>query len=133
MLQQYVPKQNKLHHGVWYLSHPERSNSLVEPRKSEDLFHSVAHIHLARIFITNREVSAHQSSLIVKNGSTICISFLSEPKTNMQVYLSYMPMTQAPLTIQPKKLLDVSLTGTTETRSLQVELSSKTGIHKGGS
>ena len=41
------------------------------------------------------------------------MSFLSEPKTNMQVYLSYMPMTQAPLTIQPKKLLDVSLTGTT--------------------
>ena len=60
-------------------------------------------------------------------------AFLSEPKTNMQVYLSYMPMTQAPLTIQPKKLLDVSVTGTTRNQKFTSRTQLKTGIHKGGS
>lgn len=53
------------------------------------------------------------------------MSFPSEPKTNMQVYLSHMPMTQAPSTVQPEKLLDVSWLELQETVSLQVELSSR--------
>lgn len=61
------------------------------------------------------------------------MSFLSEPKTNMQVYLSHMPMTQAPLTIQPKKLLDVSLTGTTRNKKFTSRTQFKISIHKGGS
>lgn len=43
----------------------------------------------------------------------------------MQVYSSHMPMTQAPLTVQPEKLLDVSWLELQETVSLQVELSSR--------
>lgn len=61
------------------------------------------------------------------------MSFLSEPTTNMQVYFSHMPMTQAPLTIQPKKLLDVSLTGTTRNKKFTSRTQFKTDIHKGGS
>ena len=78
-------------------------------------------------------MSAHQSSPDSKKWQHKCMPFLSEPKTNMQVYLSYMPMTQAPLTIQPKKLLDVSLTGTTRNQKFTSRTQFKIGIHKGGS
>lgn len=61
------------------------------------------------------------------------MSFLSEPTTNMQVYFSHMPMTQAPLTIQPKKLLDVSLTGTTRNKKFTSRTQFEPDIHKGGS
>lgn len=49
----------------------------------------------------------------------------------MQVYLSYMPIAQAPLTIQPKVAGCFTLTGTQEARSLQVELSSRPASTKG--
>lgn len=44
-----------------------------------------------------------------------------------------MPMTQAPLTVQPKKLLDVSQTGTTRNKKFTNRTQFKIDIHKGGS
>lgn len=60
------------------------------------------------------------------------MSFLSEAKTNMQVYLSHMPMTQAPLTVQ-QKVVGCFLTGTTRNRKFTSRTQFKMGIHKGGS
>lgn len=60
------------------------------------------------------------------------MSFVSEPKTNMQVYLSHMPMTQAPLTVQPESCW-MFLDWNHKKHKFTSRTQFKTGIHKGGS